>query len=293
MYDCNEEIGTDMEGEAVFKISEFSRLSQVSMKTLRYYDQIGLLKPASIDPFNGYRYYTTEQLFRLNRILAYKDLGLTLEQIAQALDVQIPLAEVRGMLRLKQAEIHALIEQESTRLARIEARLHLIEREGETQTGHDVALKSIKALRVASLPTCANLSSSHLPFFFEELNRSLSRSGLSEPATLPHMVLWQDTGACRDDQDDTFDVEVACPLPEQVSADAHLTIRTLPALPLVASLMHECQPHGTCTALLDLGRWMEQNGYTISLSQPCREVYFAKGENQFYVTEAQIPVEKG
>ncbi len=277
----------------MFKISEFSRLSQVSMKTLRYYDQIGLLKPAHTDPLNGYRYYTTEQLFRLNRILAFKDLGLTLEQILQALDEQISAAEVRGMLRLKQAETQALIEQEYTRLARIEARLRLIEREGDIQARHDVALKSVKEQLVVTLPTRANLSSSSLPFFFEELDRSLLHCGLSEPAMLPHLVLWQDTGACRDDQDETFDVEVACPLPERIPVDERLTIRVLPAVSLVASVMHQCQPQGACSALVDLGRWMEQNGYTVSLSHPFREVYFTRGENEHYVTEAQIPVVKG
>jgi DNA-binding transcriptional MerR regulator len=293
VYDWDEEMGSSMKGESVFKISEFSRLSQVSMKTLRYYDQIGLLKPASTDPLNGYRYYTTEQLFRLNRILAFKDLGLTLEQIRQALDEQIPPAEVRGMLRLKQAETQALIEQEYTRLARIEARLRLIERESDILAGHEVVLKSVKEQVVATWPTHANLSSSSLPFFFEKLDRSLLHSGLSELAMLPHMVLWQDTGTCREDLDETFDVVVASPLPEQIPVDEHLTIRVLPAIPLMASVMHQCQPQGVCSALFDLGRWMEQNGYTISLSHPFREVYFARGKDQLYVAEAQIPVVKG
>src|SRR5690349_15681547 len=198
------------------------------MKTLRYYDQIGLLKPAHTDPLNGYRYYTTEQLFRLNRILAFKDLGLTLEQILPALDEQIPPAQIRGMLRLKQAETQALIEQEYARLLRIEARLRLIERESESEVGHDVALKSVQEQVVATLPTGTNLSSSSLPFFFEELDRFLVHAGLSEPTTLPHMVLWQDTGACQDDQDETFAVEVACPLPEHLPMDEHLRIRVLP-----------------------------------------------------------------
>lgn len=277
----------------MFKISEFSRLSQVSMKTLRYYDQIGLLKPAHTDPLNGYRYYTIEQIFRLNRILAFKDLGLTLEQILQALDEQIPPAQIRGMLRLKQAETQTLIEQEYARLVRIEARLRLIERESENEAGHDVTLKSVKEQAVATLPTGTNLSSSSLPFFFEELDHSLLHAGLPEPAALPHMVLWQDTGACQDDRDETFAVEVACPLPEHFSTNAQMRIRVLPALPLVASVMHQCQPQGICSALVDLGRWIEHNGYTISFPHPFREVYFARNDYQLSIAEAQIPIEKG
>ena len=63
----------------MFKIGEFSKLSQVTVKTLRYYDEIGLLKPAEVDRFTSYRYYSARQLPRLHRILALKDLGLSLE----------------------------------------------------------------------------------------------------------------------------------------------------------------------------------------------------------------------
>src|SRR5258708_9424704 len=107
----------------MFKISEFSQLSQVSVKTLRYYDQLGLLKPAHADSRTGYRYYTAEQLLRLNRILAFKELGFTLEQITRLLDEQVPPEQIRGMFRLKQAQIQGLIESEQARLARIEGRL--------------------------------------------------------------------------------------------------------------------------------------------------------------------------
>ena len=67
----------------MFKIGEFSRLAQVPVPTLRYYDQVGLLKPVKVDTFSGYRYYAASQLPRLHRILALKGLGFTLEQIAR------------------------------------------------------------------------------------------------------------------------------------------------------------------------------------------------------------------
>jgi effector-binding domain-containing protein len=88
-------------------------------------------------------------------------------------------------------------------------------------------------------------------------------------------------------------VEVACPLPERFPKNDHLPIRVLPAIPLMASVMHQCQPQGVCSALIDLGRWMEQNGYTIAHAHPFREVYFARGDHQFSLAEAQIPIEKG
>jgi DNA-binding transcriptional MerR regulator len=76
----------------MFKIGDFSRFSRVTVKMLRHYDEIGLLKPARVDPFTGYRYYTADQLPRLNRIIALKDLGFTLEQIGSLLDDIFPMA---------------------------------------------------------------------------------------------------------------------------------------------------------------------------------------------------------
>ena len=89
----------------MFRIGDFSRLSQVPVTALRFYDDMGLFKPAQVDRFTGYRYYTLEQLPRLNRILALRDLGLSLEQIAELLDEAVPAEQIRGMLRLKQAEL--------------------------------------------------------------------------------------------------------------------------------------------------------------------------------------------
>ena len=80
----------------MLKIGDFSKLAQVSVKTLRYYGQLGLLKPAWTDRFTSYRYYALDQLPRLNRILALKDLGFSLEQIRRLLRDDLSAAELRA-----------------------------------------------------------------------------------------------------------------------------------------------------------------------------------------------------
>ncbi len=124
----------------MFKIREFSKLARVSMPALRHYDQVSLLKPAQVDPDTAYRYYTADQLPRLHRILALKDLGFSLAQIADVLDADLPAAEIRGMLKLKRAEMERLVEEEQGRLARIEARLRAIEQDRDV-AAYDVVLK--------------------------------------------------------------------------------------------------------------------------------------------------------
>src|SRR5215469_7845199 len=113
----------------MFSIGEFARHGRVSVRMLRHYDAVGLLRPAFVDPASGYRSYRASQLAQLNRIIALKDLGFTLQQVQAILDEQVTAAELRGMLKLRRAEIHAHIEAETARLARVEARLLSIEDE--------------------------------------------------------------------------------------------------------------------------------------------------------------------
>ncbi|MEZ4516615.1 MAG: helix-turn-helix domain-containing protein [Chloroflexota bacterium] len=114
----------------MFKIGDFSRLAQVSTRMLRHYDQIGLLKPSHTDKWTGYRYYTIDQLPRLHRIIALKELGFSLEQVATLLqDEDLSTGEMRGMLRLRQSELQHEIAAGQQRLIDIEARLHQIEQE--------------------------------------------------------------------------------------------------------------------------------------------------------------------
>src|SRR5512134_3170044 len=115
----------------MIKIGDFARLSQVSGVTLRYYDEMDLLKPVQVDPFTGYRFYSADQLPRLNRILALKDLGFSLEQIKLMLADGLPLEQLRGMLKMQRSQVKQRLSDEQRRLSRIEARLRQIEMENK------------------------------------------------------------------------------------------------------------------------------------------------------------------
>ncbi len=93
----------------MFSIGDFAKHGRVSVRMLRHYDAIGLLRPAHVDPYSSYRSYTAEQLARLNRVIALKDLGFTLTQVHEILDAEISADELRGMLRLRRAELEAAI----------------------------------------------------------------------------------------------------------------------------------------------------------------------------------------
>ncbi|MFF8309249.1 MerR family transcriptional regulator [Streptomyces lydicus] len=134
----------------MFTIGDFAQYGRVSARMLRHYDAIGLLRPARTDPVSGYRFYEAAQLARLNRIIALKDLGFSLQQVAAILAEELSAEELRGMLRLRQAELEAALTAAGTRLAQVEARLRTIESEGR-MSADDVVVKRTGTVLLAEL----------------------------------------------------------------------------------------------------------------------------------------------
>jgi DNA-binding transcriptional MerR regulator len=137
----------------MFTIGDFARHGRVSARMLRHYDALGLLRPARTDPFTGYRHYSADQLATLNRIIALKGLGLTLQQVGRILEDDVSPEEPRGML-LRRAEPAGAVAAAEAGPARVEARLRSIESEGHTPT-EEVVVKALPAVRVARLSATA------------------------------------------------------------------------------------------------------------------------------------------
>lgn len=107
----------------MYKIGEFAKLAHVTIKAVRHYERIGLLKPAWIDRFSGYRYYTDIQLEQIHRIQAYKDLGFPLRQVRLLLAKSLPVDQMVRLLETRRAEVAFQIEQEQARLSRVESHI--------------------------------------------------------------------------------------------------------------------------------------------------------------------------
>lgn len=133
----------DVITKPMFTISEFSRFAQVSADLLRYYDRIDLFKPDHINEQNGYRYYRIEQLVDLNRILALKEFGLSLDQIRVLLNESVSVDEISGMLKLQKLRTEELIQDELQRLQKIESRLAYLMNNDDMPT-YEVKLKAIE-----------------------------------------------------------------------------------------------------------------------------------------------------
>jgi DNA-binding transcriptional MerR regulator len=271
----------------MFKIGDFSKLSRVSVKTLRYYDEIGLLKPAYVDNFTSYRYYSAEQLPRLNRILALKDLGFSLEQTERLLDDALSPAQMREILRMKQAEIQRRVQDETERLARVEARLRAIEQE-QTMPAYDIIVKRVEPQLVASVRD-------HLPSypaigtFYDEIGRYVASQG-AHPAG-PYIAVWHD----EEYRDDQIDAEAAIPIDKALPGAGRVAVRELPGYDAAACVVHHGDYSTIGQAYSALLAWIGNNGYRIA--GPACEIYLSASQptqqdDSGIITEIRFPVER-
>lgn len=247
----------------MIRIGDFSKLSRVSIKTLRYYDEMGLLEPVEVDRFTGYRYYEYSQLPRLHRILALKALGFSLEEIGRLLEGELTGEQMRGMLKLRQAEIRQRVQEEAQRLERVELWLRQIEQE-EGMSRYDVVIKKVEAVQVASLrgtvPTPPEQGG-----LWGELEGYLAGQGVHPVGAC--FTLYHD----EDHKERDWDVEVCEPVGGELPAGERVKVQTLPAVETMACVVHD-GPFVTIGEAYDaILKWMDGNGYRVA--GPCREVY--------------------
>ena len=107
----------------LIKIGDFAGETGVTVKALRHYESLGLLRPAWINRYNGYRYYAPQQKARLELILAYKQMGFPLAQIGKLLEEKLKDQELIDLMRTRRSALANQIEREQNRLAAVEASL--------------------------------------------------------------------------------------------------------------------------------------------------------------------------
>ena len=270
----------------MFKIGDFSRLSFVTVKTLHYYDEIGLLKPVKVDRFTGYRYYSADQLPRLNYIVALKNLGLSLEEIGTLVNNDLTSTQMRDIFILKKAELKQRVSEEQRRLDQVEKLLDQIEKEGK-MPDYQVVMKKVAPMKIASVrgvvPTYHDVTILYekiMPVFTEH----------AAAITGAPLAIYYDM----EHKEKDVDIEVAVPIGEDLDLPEPIKVRELPGEDNVATTIHRGPYDTISVAYQALMTWCESNGY--ELAGPDREVYLTSpGETKdpsAYVTELQQPVKK-
>ena len=271
----------------MIKIGDFARLSQVSVVTLRYYDEMGLLEPVRVDTFTGYRFYSADQLPRLNRILALKDLGFSLEQIKLMLVDGLTVEQLRSMLMTQQKEVEKRLVDEQERLLRIEARLRQIELE-DKMPKYDVVVKTVPAMLVASsrvtIPTNDQVPH-YLGLAYMDVYDYLRQQGVKDDGQC--MALWHSPADVYANEDTEAIVAVDRLLP----GTDRVNVYELPPTQ-VAAVVHQGNFDEFTQGHAALLEWIDANGYRIV--GPYREIYIKHDKKHLgdTITEIQFPVEK-
>lgn len=277
----------------MFRIGEFSQLAKVTVETLRHYDTLGLLKPAHVDPFTGYRSYTAKQLQPLHQILALKELGFSLEEIAHILREPLTTDQLRGMLKMQLATTERELENAQARLARIQSRLRYLDLEQDMST-YEMTLKSVPATVIASMreivPTVAQMPE-RCGVMFNTVAQWMVAQKLPFG---PGLTLYHHQEAERENTD----TECAFLLPgveaSTLSPPAPITVRELEALPQVISTLSADDFYqkvdGLAPVYQALAQWIEANGY--EMTGPPRELFFGSPQAGDLTAEVQIPVRR-
>lgn len=273
----------------MFRIGEFAQIAQVSGRLLRYYDQLGLIAPIRIDPQTGYRWYSARQLPRLNRILALKELGLTLEQIKPLLDGEIPAAEMRAMLSERRDRAEETLRLEETRLRQIESRIAQIDQHGEVG-GEDVVVKSIPAQPyLAASCLCEDMDHAG-----RVVGQVVEEAGAKVSAALRDRLI---VVSRTEQPDDRLDLDIGFSLTRDVkravklASGLELVSRELPAVDTMATMVRSGPAWRSHFPFGAIGSWIETNGF--ELSGPCREVFLDQPESSTEpIVEIQFPVRR-
>jgi DNA-binding transcriptional MerR regulator len=271
----------------MFSIGEFARHGRISVRMLRHYDAIGLLQPAFVDPSSGYRFYQAAQFADLNRIVALRELGFSLEQVGEMLSERLTAEELRGMLKLRKAEIQAQIRADSARLARVEARLITIEDEDRTPVD-GIVVKPLAPVRVAELTgTVASYQPQDItpvigPLYYE-LGCRLASAGVDVAG--PALAYYEDSTSAPG----AIVVHAAHPVATGGGEGDAFSVVDLPAVTGAATLIHHGAMDDVLPTVQALARWIDGNGYT-SVGY-AREVTLEWSTDRHkWVTELQQPV---
>jgi DNA-binding transcriptional MerR regulator len=270
----------------MLSIGEFARLGQISPRMLRHYDEIGVLKPDRVDPHSGYRGYAVAQLGRLHRLLALRDLGFTLEQVRELLlDDGLPVEQLRGMLRLRQAQIEQNVADEQARFRRVEAHLRALEG-SIVMSSVDVVVKTTEPVRVAEASGVAAgfgdqlkpLFNKLVPRVLEHLTAAGARPGI--------MVAWYEEPS----DDGSVVVHAGFDVGGQQLPDGDgINVVDLPRIK-VASVVHRGAMDSVEATYEMLVRWIDDSGY--ELAGRSRELYHQWDDDhpERGITELQMPI---
>lgn len=266
----------------MYKIKEFSTFAKVSTRMLRYYDQIGLLRPAQIDEVSNYRLYSSAQIPKLLLITKYRDLGFSTSEISQLLEADD--LKVATLLNEKISEITENISTEMERITILNHMISSIEKE-RTVMEHNIIIKSVPEFKVLSIRSVVKSYKDEVQLW-EKLGQYAMKNCI-EPAGAP-FAIYHDG----EYKEENVDIEVAMPVNNLGENESDVAYRIVGAEESIASIIHEGDYTNIDDAFYYLARWIEENGYSIvgNVRQVSLKGAWNEEDPNKYLVEIQMPV---
>jgi DNA-binding transcriptional MerR regulator/effector-binding domain-containing protein len=269
----------------MFTIGMFSKINRVTTKTLRHYDEIGLLKPEHVDTFTGYRYYTSKQLIQFHKIITLKQMGLSLNDIREVLDKPEALDL---FLKLKEQDILKNIENQKAILLQIRSYCSCIK--GEYDKMYTPIIKELPEVIVASM---RRVVENYGTFFYilPDMGKEMRRVGCvcAEPAYC--FNIYHDGEYKEKD----IDVEICEAVTELKPDTEKIKFKKIHEVPAAVCVLHKGPYERIGETYAFAFNWIKENTYEV-LDHP-RESYidgiWNKESAEEWLTEIQIPIKQG
>jgi len=267
----------------LYTIGVFSKINKITTKTLRHYDEIGLLKPDNVDKFTAYRYYTTGQLPRIHEILALKQMGLALQDIKEIIDNP---ASLKMFLKLKEDEISKNMKDEEMQLAQIKSLTNFMR--GEFEFMYTPIIKELPKVIVASMRKVVENYGEFCYLYPRKMGKEMEK--LECVCAIPEYCfnIYHDGEYKEKD----IDVEMCESIIEMKQDSEILKFKKIDRVENAACVLHKGSYNKIREAYTFIFKWIEDNNYEV-LDNP-RESYidgmWNKDNEEEWLTEIQVPV---
>ena len=263
----------------MLKISEFSKLSHLTIKALRFYEKEGLLKPASIDEWNNYRFYETTQLETAAKIKSYRQLGLSIEEIKAV----FAGTDVKEILKEK---IISLEKEKNL----IESRLSIINSIMEDKEMKYQVTDKVIAETIVYTPETVRKTYSDVMGWIPSVGQEcLALNPGIKCAEPPYEFCEYLDGEYKETDIHIRHNEAVTSFGKE---NDHIKFKTLPEV-RVLSIYHRGPYSNIGEAYAFLMKYSEQNGYTVAgLTRECYiDGIWNKESEEDWLTEIQLPIE--
>lgn len=260
----------------MYKIGEFSRLCRVSVKTLRYYDELGILKPDYIDKFTGYRYYEASKLLLFNKLMALKEIGFSLDEIKVYFNSKMN-ENIMELINKKRQEFCALVEETQLKINRIDMLSDFISQEGGDM-GANVIIKQTDDIKIVTERDVLK-NRGQIAEKIDSLKNYLIQSDIKLGNLL--IVINHDTEYC----EENLDLEIGIEIIGQLKGTSDIKTKTIGNSDTVAAIICANTKDDIEKAYSSLLFYLDNNFYQAAGS--FHEIY-----HDGYTVEIRLPVHK-